>query len=224
MSNVVGYIRVSTSEQAEHGVSLDAQRAKIDAYCQLHELALVAVEVDAGISGSTMDRPGLQRALAMLKRGAARGLVVVKLDRLTRSVVDLATLVERYFKGGKRALHSVSERVDTSSAMGRGVLNIFASLGQLERDQVGERTSQAMQHLKSQGRYTGGRARFGFAVGADGVLVEDPAEQQILATARAARARGLSLRDIVAELEERGVRSRAGKPFALAQVARMLAA
>jgi DNA invertase Pin-like site-specific DNA recombinase len=218
MSNVVGYIRVSTSEQAEHGVSLDAQRAKIDAYCQLHELALVAVEVDAGISGSTMDRPGLQRALAMLKRGAARGLIVVKLDRLTRSVVDLSTLVERYFKGGKRALHSVSERVDTSSAMGRGVLNIFASLGQLERDQVGERTSQAMQHLKSQGKYTGGRARFGFAVGAD------PAEQEILATARAARARGLSLRDVVAELEERGVRSRAGKPFALAQVARMLAA
>jgi len=76
----------------------------------------------------------------------------------------------------------------------------------------------------SHGRYTGGRARFGFAVGADGVLVEDPAEQEILATARAARARGLSLRDVVAELEERGVRSRAGKPFALAQVARMLAA
>jgi DNA invertase Pin-like site-specific DNA recombinase len=184
----------------------------------------VAVEVDADISGSTMGRPGLQRALAMLKRGAARGLVVVKLDRLTRSVVDLATLVERYFKGGKRALHSVSERVDTSSAMGRGVLNIFASLGQLERDQVGERTSQAMQHLRAQGRYTGGRARFGFAVGEDGVLVENPAEQEILATARAARARGLSLRDIVAELEERGVRSRAGKQFALTQVARMLAA
>jgi DNA invertase Pin-like site-specific DNA recombinase len=224
MAKVVGYVRVSTAEQAERGISLDAQRAKIEAYCALHDLVLVGIEVDAGLSGSTMDRPGLQRALEALRKGAATGLVVLKMDRLTRSVADLSTIIERHFKSGKRTLHSVTESVDTSTAMGRGVLNIFASLGQMEREQIAERTSTAMQHLRSEGRYTGGRARFGYVVGADGALVEEPAEQAVLATVRDLRARGLAMRAIVASLEERGVRSRAGKPFALPQVARMLAA
>ena len=116
MSTVIGYVRVSTTEQAERGISLDAQRAKIEAYCSLHDLVLVGIEVDAGLSGSTLNRPGLTRALEALRKGTAQGLVVLKMDRLSRSVVDLATLVERYFARGKRALHSVTESVDTSTA------------------------------------------------------------------------------------------------------------
>lgn len=81
----IGYARVSTDEQAERGVSLDAQRAKIEAWCALHDVELLRVEVDAGISGKAMaNRPALQRALSAIKSGEATALVIVDLSRLTR--------------------------------------------------------------------------------------------------------------------------------------------
>src|SRR2546430_8457594 len=88
-TRAIGYIRVSTDKQAEHGVSLDAQQAKLAAYAALYDLTLVEVIVDAGVSAKTLDRPGLQRALAMLRKGQVTALLVAKLDRLTRSVEDL---------------------------------------------------------------------------------------------------------------------------------------
>jgi len=108
-TRTIAYLRVSTDKQADRGVSLDAQRAKLKAYAELYELDLVEVIVDAGQSAKSLDRPGLQRALGMLKAGQAVALLVVKLDRLTRSVVDLGTLVERYFAPGKAALLSVGD-------------------------------------------------------------------------------------------------------------------
>jgi hypothetical protein len=121
-------------------VSLDAQRAKVKAYAELYDLELAEVIVDAGESAKSLDRPGLKRALGMLKAGEAEALLVVKLDRLTRSVVDLGTLVERYFAPGKAALLSVGEQIDTRSAAGRLVLNVLASVSQWEREAIGERT------------------------------------------------------------------------------------
>jgi len=118
-TKTIAYLRVSTEKQADRGVSLDVQRAKLKAYAELYELELVEVIVDAGHSAKSLDRPGLQRALRMLKDGDAEALLVVKLDRLTRSVVDLGTLVERYFAPGKAALLSVGEQIDTRSAAGR---------------------------------------------------------------------------------------------------------
>src|SRR3954451_4598324 len=93
----VAYLRVSTDEQAAHGVSLAAQKGKVAAYAELYDLELVAVIEDGGASGKTLDRPGLKRALAVLHRGEAGALVVFKLDRLTRSVRDLGELLERHF-------------------------------------------------------------------------------------------------------------------------------
>src|SRR6266478_2729286 len=103
-TKTIAYLRVSTDKRADRGVSLDAQRAKLKADAELYELELVEIIVDAGQSAKSLDRPGLQRALRMLKAGDAEALLVVKLDRLTRSVVDLGTLVERYFAPGKAAL------------------------------------------------------------------------------------------------------------------------
>ena len=91
-TTAVGYIRVSTDKQADHGVSLDAQKAKLEAYATLYELTLVDIIVDAGVSAKTLDRPGLARALAMLDKGQANASPVAKLDRLTRSVKDLDSL------------------------------------------------------------------------------------------------------------------------------------
>ncbi len=224
-TRTVAYVRVSLDKQAEKGVSLEAQRAKVEAYAALYDLQLVEVIVDAGLSAKTLDRPGLNRALDMLRKGQAEALLVVKLDRLTRSVRDLGELVEKYFANGKAALLSVSEQVDTRSASGRMVLNIMTTIAQWERETIGERTSVSMRYKQDQGEYTGGDVPYGFAIGEDGLhLVAHEAEQAVLRQARALRQAGLSLRAVAGELARRGLASRIGKPFAASQVARMTAA
>jgi DNA invertase Pin-like site-specific DNA recombinase len=223
-TRTVAYLRVSSDKQADRGVSLDAQRAKVEGYAALFDLDLVAIEVDAGESAKSLARPALGRALAMLRTGKADALLVVKLDRLTRSVRDLCDLVDHYFREGKCALLSVGEQVDTRSAAGRMVLNMLTVLGQWEREAIGERTSAAMQHKASQGEYTGGAAPYGYALAADGVaLVEVESEQAVVADARALRATGMSLRKISEALHRKGIRARNGGTFAPVQVARMVA-
>jgi site-specific DNA recombinase len=223
-TRTVAYLRVSTDKQADRGVSLDAQRAKVAAYAELYDLELVDVVVDAGASAKTLDRPGLERALTMLRRGEAEALLVVKLDRLTRSVRDLGELVERHFAPGKAALLSVGEQIDTRSAAGRLVLNVLASVSQWEREAIGERTAAAMQHKAACGEFTGGEAPYGHRVDPDGRLAPVEAEQNVIAEARRLRASGLSLRNVARELDASGLRSRTGRAFAPAQVARMVAA
>ena len=223
-TRAVAYIRVSTDKQVEHGVSLEAQRAKLEAYATLYEIDLVAVEVDAGLSAKTLERPALQRSLTMLRTGHADAILVVKLDRLTRSVRDLGELVEGYFASGKWALMSVGEQIDTRSAAGRLVLNVLASVAQWEREATGERTSAALRHKASAGEYIGGELPYGTRLAADGVTLEpEPAEAAVLEAARELRAAGLSLRAIATELDKRGLRSRAGRVFLAPQIARMVA-
>ncbi len=226
MTRTAAYIRVSTDKQAEHGVSLDAQRAKVEAYASLYDLELVAVLVDAGVSAKTLDRPALSEALALLDSGEADALLVVKLDRLTRSVKDLGTLVERYFaRPNGPALMSVSEQIDTRSAAGRLVLNVLASVAQWEREATGERTSAALAHKRARGEYTGGRVPYGFRVGADGSSLEPVAEEQaVISEVRELRASGLSLRAIGAALERQGYRTRKGGSWAPTQIKRILGA
>ena len=209
-TRTVAYIRVSTGKQADRGVSLEAQRAKIKAYASLYDLDLIEVIVDAAASTKSLDRPGLQRALTMLKQGDAEALLVVKLDRLTRSVSDLGTLIEKHFQ--KAALLSVGEQIDTRSAASRLVLNVLASVGQWEREAIAERTSAAMQHLKAQGRRVG-FIPYGHQLGADGIhLEQNPVEQTTLQTITALHQRGLSTRKIAGELNSRGVTNR-GNPW-----------
>src|SRR5712692_218734 len=146
----------------------------------------------------------------MLKAGEAEALLVVKLDRPTRSVVDLGALVERYFADGKWALLSVGEQIDTRSAAGRLVLNVLGSVSQCEREAIGERTSAAMQHLRANGAYTGGHAPYGYRVSPDGRIEPEPVEASVRERARSLRAMGRSLREIAKELAAEGCLSRAG--------------
>ena len=208
-SRVVGYIRVSTDKQAEKGCSLEAQREKLEAYAKLYDLELVAVEVDAGASAKSLTgRPALDRALTMLRRGDADALLVAKLDRLTRSIRDLGDLVDRYF-AKSAGLLSVAEQIDTRTAAGRLVLNVLGSVSQWERETIGERTSEAMQHKACRGEHTGGRVPYGYSI-EDGRLVENEAEQQVITAALQAKAEGLSLRAIGRRLAERGFLPRTG--------------
>lgn len=219
-TKAIGYIRVSTDKQADHGVSLEAQRQKIEAYASLYDLQLVDIVVEAG-SAKTLEREGLASVLKRLQTGEAAALIVVKLDRLTRSVADLGKLVQRYFQ--QFALLSVSEQIDTRSASGRLVLNVLASVSQWEREAIGERTSAAMQYMKAAGMYTGGQVPYGFQLGIEGQLVESEPEQRVLSLVRHYRQEGLSLRKIANVLSEQGFRSRAGKALHFQAVARMAA-
>ena len=224
-TRTVAYIRVSTEKQADKGVSLEAQEAKIRAYAELYGLDLADVIVDAGVSAKTLERPGLARALGMLKAGEAEALLVVKLDRLTRSVRDLGTLVEDYFGDPEGpALLSVSEQIDTRTAAGRLVLNVLGAVSQWEREAIGERTSAAMRHMAEQGAYIGGAPRFGYRLAQDGRLETHEAEQAVIRKARALRSEGLSLRGVARRLEIQGYRTRTGRVFAPVQISRILEA
>jgi DNA invertase Pin-like site-specific DNA recombinase len=218
-TRVVGYVRVSTETQADQGVSLEAQRAKLEAYCSLYDLILVEVVVDAGVSAKTLNRPGLGRVLGMLEDGQASGVLVAKLDRLTRSVRDLGDLVERYFASGRFSLMSVAENVDTRTAAGRLVLNVLASVAQWEREAGAERTKDALSHLKAEGVRLGGAA-LGWERTADlddegrrviaAVRVEVAAVRRI----RELRGEGFSLREICERLTAEGLPSKRGGRWA----------
>ena len=223
MTPAVAYLRVSTDKQADRGVSLEAQREKLEAYATLYELDLVSVEVDAGVSAKTLERPALKRALGRLERSEAKVLVVMKLDRLTRSVRDLGVLVEKYFAKGKWELMSVSENINTQSAAGRLVLNVLGSVSQWEREAIGERTSVAMQHKASRGEYTGGEVPFGYRLSPDGVsVIPDLDEQRMLERIRALRGSGMSLRKIGQALVAEGLRNRSGASWGPSTLKRVL--
>ncbi len=148
---VLGYIRCSTAEQADSGAGLDAQRAAIAAEATRRGWELVGIEEDAGASGKSLDRrPALVRALAAVEKGAAEALVVAKLDRLSRSLLDFAGLMERGRKKGW-ALVALDLGVDTTTPAGEMMANVLASFAQYERRLIGQRTKDALAVKRAQG-------------------------------------------------------------------------
>jgi DNA invertase Pin-like site-specific DNA recombinase len=146
---VIGYIRVSTEDQAREGVSLEMQRSRIYKWADLNEGEVVAVYEDAGISGgSTKNRPGLEQALARADKGYA--LVAYSISRLARSTRDMLAIADRLEYQGAD-LVSLSEKIDTTSAAGRMVFRMMAVLSEFERDQISERTKAALATLKARG-------------------------------------------------------------------------
>jgi DNA invertase Pin-like site-specific DNA recombinase len=217
----IGYVRVSTDKQAEHGVSLESQEAKIRAMATVHGTDLSEVIVDGGESAKSLNRPGIAKLLAMVDAGGVGVVIVAKLDRLTRSVKDLCELLERFERRGV-SLVSVAESLDTGSAAGRLVLNIMTAVSQWEREAIGERTRDALRHKRSQGQRIG-NIPFGSRLAGDGERLEpDPAEQDALEQIRVLRSSGETLRGIAATLNHRAYRTRRGTLWRLESVARVL--
>lgn len=200
MTTAVGYIRVSTEGQAVDGVSLDAQAEKIKAYCTLNDIEIAHIYADKGLSGKRADnRPELQKALETIRKGHANALVVYKLDRLARCTIDALEIAQTLDKQGA-SLHSLTEKLDTSSAMGRFFFTLVASLAEMERGIIAERTSAAHAHKRSKGEATG-HAPFGFKLATNGVSLEpDADEQATLTLIDGLLAEGKSQRAIVDEL------------------------
>jgi DNA invertase Pin-like site-specific DNA recombinase len=184
-----GYVRVSTEGQADTGLSLEMQKAKVQAYCDLHDLELSEIICDGGYSAKNLKRPGVQKLMALVDARQTDAVVVYKLDRLSRSTRDTLDLIER-FNGSNVAFHSIEEKLDTKSAMGEFVLTILAALATKERRMISDRTRDAMAHGKAQGRHMG---RLGFR------CTETVSEMKAL------RAQGCSYDDIPRDLNARHV-------------------
>jgi DNA invertase Pin-like site-specific DNA recombinase len=199
---VIGYTRVSTTEQATDGVSLAAQQAKIDAYAIVKDWTVLEVIQDQGASAKSLHRPGLARLLALVQAGAVQVVVVAKLDRLTRSVGDLDRLMKLFERKGV-ALVSLQESLDATTATGRLMMNPLASVSQWEREVIGERTRDAMQHLKAQGQVY------------SRPVFEDPAT---LARIHSRRVAGATYQEIADELTAAGVPTVRGGVWAPATI------
>lgn len=217
----IGYVRVSTDKQADRGVSLEAQAEKIRAMAVVHNAELLDIIVDGGESAKSLQRLGMERLLALVDGKKVQAVIVAKLDRLTRSVKDLCTLLERFERRGV-ALVSVAESLDTNSAAGRLVLNIMTAVSQWEREAIGERTRDAMSHKRNNGERVG-NIRFGYRLGTDGKHLEpEPAEQVVLQEIRGLRRSGHTMRGIAAALNRQALRTRRGSAWRLEHVARIL--
>lgn len=150
---VIGYVRVSTDEQALSGLGLEDQRAKLNAGARERGWELSYVE-DAGYSAKSLNRPGIIKALEMLRAKEADGLAVAKLDRLSRSLMDFAGLIELSRKEGW-ALVSLDLGVDTSTPQGEMMANVMMTFAQFERRLISERTRAALQVARSRGTTIG---------------------------------------------------------------------
>jgi site-specific DNA recombinase len=213
------YARVSTDRQAESGVSLEDQVARCIARANAEGLDVLDTIVDDGYSASSLDRPGVQRVLDAIRKRTVDAVVIAKLDRLTRSIRDAADLVALCQKQGV-ALISLAESLDTSSAMGRMMVNFLAMLAEFERDNTAERTRTALAHKRAKGEKLGGKTPYGYAVEVNGetrngapikVLVRCAEEQGVLEQMRAIQAGGASLEEIAAAVNHSGRRNRDGR-------------
>jgi DNA invertase Pin-like site-specific DNA recombinase len=216
----VALIRVSTDDQAKEGVSLDAQRQRIEAYALAMGRTIDEFITEAGESAKSLKRPGMARVLEEVKSGRIGALLIFKLDRATRSVKDLLHIIEVFGKA-EADLISVSESLDTSSAAGRMVVQILGVMAEFERAQLAERTAFALGH-KRRCRRVYGKAPFGFR--RDGsVLVENPDELSALQAAHRMRVEGISLRRIGEWLRAQGhVPPQGGKEWRKQSVAQVL--
>ena len=211
MPRAIGYIRVSTVDQADSGLSLEAQQGRIRAWSDANGYALVDVFIDAGISGKRADnRPGLQDALNVACKVRGTALVVYSLSRLARSTTDAIAIAQRLEKAGAD-LVSLSERIDTTSAAGKMVFRMLAVLAEFERDLVSERTTAALAVKRANGQRVGS-VPYGFDLADDGTtLVPNESEQAVIADMKAMRTTGRKLKQIANALTERGVPTKTGK-------------
>ena len=212
MGAAVLYVRVSTDEQAQHGVSLDAQEDRLRAYCTMRDLEISGVIRDEGVSAfKYLDtRPGGTELLSTIAEGKAGHIVALKLDRLFRNTADALATTEKWSRQGV-ALHLVDmggAAMDTTSATGRMMLTMLAGFAEFERTLTSERTIAALRYKRDHGQVFG-PTPYGYTRNGTG-LDEDPDELATVRTMRSWRGEGLSLRAIAARLTAADVPTKRG--------------
>lgn len=173
------YLRVSTEDQAKEGFSIAAQKEKLTKYVEANDWDLYDYFIDDGISGKNIkDRPELTRLIELVKSKEINNILVYKLDRLTRSVKDLINLIE-LFDQYDCSFSSVTEKLDTSNAVGRMFIKIIGIFAEFERENLAERVSFGYEEKTRQGNYTNTNGVYGYdyiAGKGDLVINEEEAE------------------------------------------------
>jgi DNA invertase Pin-like site-specific DNA recombinase len=202
--------------QANEGISLEAQQAAIEQYCSLQGMKLVAICRDV-LSGGKDQRPGLQDALRTLER-SGDVLVVLKFDRVSRSIRHFCELYETYFKDGTKELVAIRESIRLDSALGRALINILLVFAQMEREATGERTREAIHHIRQSG-YHFGKVPYGKKTipASDNprmkVLVDDDEELAVIAQLKAWAAQDVGITEMAKRLNAAGTPPPQGKQW-----------
>jgi DNA invertase Pin-like site-specific DNA recombinase len=150
-TQVIGYIRCSTQEQADSGAGLAAQRAAIEAAADAKGWVLVTILEDAGMSGkSTKNRPSLEAAMTLIEAGGADALVTAKLDRLSRSTVDFGILLQRAMDKGW-SLAVLDMDLDMTTPVGRMVARTLVNFAEFEREIISQRTKDGLAAKRAEG-------------------------------------------------------------------------
>lgn len=222
---LLGYIRVSTSGQSDN-FSLDDQTNKIKAYCQTYDHELVNVFQDT-FSGATLNREALTQLLEAIKD--YDGIIVYKIDRLSRSAKDTLEIVETLRKAGK-TLISISELIDISTPQGKLFLTMLSGVAEYEREIIKERVTNGRKAKKATGSYAGGQPKFGFKVKHEfsndklvKTLEVNEMEQNIIDLVKRHKRSGKSFNSIATWLNDNGYQTKQGKQFTIMQVKRILA-
>ncbi len=160
VKNVGIYVRVSTEEQATTGISLAAQVEKLEQYCKLNGWAIVRKYIDAGLSGSTVDRPELQKMIADSKVGLINVILVYKLDRLSRSLRDIILTIDELSEYNVDFV-SLTEQIDTTTAVGQLMFHIIGAFAEFERSIIRERVIFGMDK-KARDGHVQYKAPFGY--------------------------------------------------------------
>jgi DNA invertase Pin-like site-specific DNA recombinase len=206
---VLGYARVSTSEQADSRAGLEAQRAAIEAECRRRGWRLVEIVEDAGFSARDLRRPGIRSVLERLEKGEAEGLVVAKLDRLSRSMLDFTSVMALAQRQGW-SIVALDAPVDTTTPAGEAMASVMAVFAQFERRLIGQRTREALEQKRAQGVRLGRPRQLPAAV---------------RARIRRRRRAGATLTEIADELHRDGIpTAQGGRRWRPSSVAAILAA
>jgi len=194
--SVYGYVRVSTKQQAEDGLSLEAQQRQIEGYAMMHGLAIDEIFVERAVSGwkSFDSRPQGSRLASFLQKGDT--LLCPKLDRMFRSARDALTVSDEFKKQGVN-LHLMDLGGDvTGNGVSKMFFTIVAAFAEFERDRIAERICDVKASEREKGRFLGGTRPFGYRVDNDGYLIPDDNEQGLITRVLALRDKGKSLRFI----------------------------
>lgn len=208
----IGYIRVSTAQQSEQGVSLQDQAEKIEEYCNFKDLNLVEIIADKGVSGGVplASREGGQDLFHSIAENEIDVVVSVKLDRLFRDAADCLNTSKEWDNKGI-ALHLLDlggSTLDTSTAMGRMFLTISASFAEMEKNLIQERTKNALQYKKTN-KEVYGQTPTGYDRKGD-KLVKNDKELELVKYIKKLRNAGNSLRKIADKLNDAGYKTKQG--------------
>jgi len=201
------YVRVSTDDQAKEGFSLDAQTRRLEAYCRARGWDVQDTYRDEGHSARGIDRPEYSRMMS--NKGLWDVLLVLKMDRIHRNSVNFALMMDDLRSNGKE-FNSMQEKFDTTTAMGRFVMDIMQRIAQLESEQIGERVKVGMREKAKGGRgMLGSGHPYGYMYYNDSLIVMEE-EAKVVRTIFKLRGRGLSYNRIAEDLNSMGVPTKKG--------------